>query len=99
MLDDLLEKESIKEMKPYEKEIEKTKRERNRFAGEIKILIKEVQKRERILETTEAYLVQRIEKSKESGVSKTAIYELEILLNGLKEERSAIHNCCAKRRS
>lgn len=71
-------------------EYEKTKRERNRLLGEKKLLIKEVQKREKILETMEAYLIQRIEKLKQSEISQTAIHELKILLDGLKEERVEI---------
>lgn len=98
MLDELYDENYPLKLTEYEKKYEKVKRERNRLAGEIKLLIKEVQKREKILETAETYLIQRIEKLKESEVSKTAIYELEILLKGLKEERNEIHNYSAKKR-
>ena len=62
MLEDLFNENYPIKLTEYEKKYEKVKRERNRFAGEIKILIKEVQKREKILETAEFYLTQRIEK-------------------------------------
>ena len=87
MLDKILKQDATEGMSSYEIEKEKIKRERNRLLGEKKLLIQEIQKREKILETTETYLIQRIQKLKESGISKTAIYELEILLDGLKEER------------
>lgn len=70
-----------------EKDFEKLKRERNILKKEKTFLIKKVQKKEKVLETIEMYLIQRIEKLKESNVSKTAIYELELLLNGLLEEK------------
>ena len=85
-----LSKNDIEFFTREEKEIEKIKRERNRLLQEKKLLIKDVQKREKILETLEIYLIQRIEKLKDCDVTKTAIYELEMLLNGLKEERNLI---------
>ena len=88
--ENVLKKNFAKSLSENEKKNEKIKRERNRLEFENKILIREAQEKERIIETTETYLIQRIEKLKESCVSQTAIYELEILLNGLREERSAI---------
>lgn len=85
-----LSKNDVKFFTREEKEIEKIKRERNRLLQEKKLLIKDVQKREKILETLEVYLIQRIEKLKDCEFTKTAIYELEMLLNGLKEERNLI---------
>ena len=87
MMEKILSEDATKGMRPYEREQEKLKRERNILKKEKTFLIKEVQKKEKVLETIEAYLIQRIEKLKESNVSKTAIYELELLLNGLLEEK------------
>lgn len=87
MMEKILSEDATKGMRPYEREQEKIKRERNILKKEKTFLIKKVQKKEKILETIEAYLIQRIEKLKESNVSKTAIYELELLLNGLLEEK------------
>lgn len=74
-----------------EKDFEKVKREKNLYKLKNKQLTNEIYKREKILETLEVYLIQRIEKLKESNVSKTAIYELELLLNGLLEEKKIIN--------
>lgn len=87
MMEKILSEDATKGMGLYEREREKLKRERNILKKEKTFLIKKVQKKEKILETIEAYLIQRIEKLKESNVSKTAIYELELLLNGLLEEK------------
>lgn len=87
MMEKILNEDATKGMRPYEREQEKLKRERNILKKEKTFLIKKIQKKEKILETIEAYLIQRIEKLKESNVSKTAIYELELLLNGLLEEK------------
>ena len=57
---------------------------------ENKQFIKEIQKREKILETLEAYLLQRIEKLVNLNYDKKAIHELQILLKALKEERNFI---------
>lgn len=73
-----------------EKDFEKVKREKNLYKLKNKQLTNEIYKREKILETLEVYLIQRIEKLKDCDVTKTAIYELEMLLNGLKEERNLI---------
>lgn len=81
-----------------QKEIEKIKREKNRLEFENKYLIKETQKREKILETLDAYLIQRIAKLEEANVNKTAIYELNNLLKGLREERSLLNFSQAKKR-
>lgn len=91
MMEKILSEDATKGMRPYEREQEKLKRERNILKKEKTFLIKKVQKKEKALETIEAYLIQRIEKLKESNVSKTAIYELELLLNGLLEEKKIIN--------
>lgn len=80
-----------------EKYLEKLKREKNLYKLKNKQLTNEVCKRERILETVEAYLIQRIEKLKKHNISETAIHELELLLNGLKEERILIHRQKARK--
>ena len=91
MMEKILSEDATKGMRPYEREQEKLKRERNILKKEKTFLIKKLQKKEKVLETIEAYLIQRIEKLKESNVSKTAIYELELLLNGLLEEKKIIN--------
>lgn len=91
MMEKILSEDATKGMRPYEREQEKLKRERNILKKEKTFLIKKVQKKEKVLETIEVYLIQRIEKLKESNVSKTAIYELELLLNGLLEEKKIIN--------
>lgn len=90
MMEKILSEDATKGMRPYEREQEKLKRERNLYKLKNKQLTNEIYKREKILETLETYLIQRIEKLKDSVTAKTAIYELEILLVALKEERNLI---------
>lgn len=90
MLDNLHNENYELKFTEYEKRNEKIRRERNRLLEEKKCLIRDIQKRERVLEMTETYLIQRIEKLKSASVSETAIHELEILLEALKEERHKI---------
>lgn len=91
-------KSAVLGLSEEQKNIEKIKREKNRLEFENKHLVKEIQRREKILETIEAYLVQRIEKLEEANINKTAVYELNNLLNGLREERSVINYCQPKKR-
>ncbi len=64
------------------------KKKVDKFEQQISFLIKG----ERILQTVEMYLLQRIEKLKENNVNYLIIRELELLSKALEEERRYVNN-------
>lgn len=85
MLDDLLDIKPAKEMKPYEREIERIRRDKNLLELENKAMKRKIDRAENILTTLEQYLTDRIEKIENK--SERATYELMILLKAIKEEK------------
>ena len=95
MLDDLLEKDKAKEMSPYEREVERIRRDKNMLELENKAMKKIIDKAKRnadivdransMLEKMDIYLTDRIEKI--GNKSEIATYELMRLLKAIKEEK------------
>lgn len=85
MLDSLLGKDPTKDMKPYERELERVKRDKNILELENKAMKKKIDKADNVLKVLEQYLTERIEKI--GNKSDIASYELMRLLQAIKEER------------
>lgn len=95
MLDDLLDIKPAKEMRPYEREVERIRRDKNMLELENKAMKKIIDKAKRnadiidransILNKIDIYLTDRIEKIRNE--SEIATYELMRLLKAIKEEK------------
>lgn len=95
MLEDLLKENPVKEMKPYEKAMERLKRDKNILELENKAMKKIIDKARKkaevvdransILEKMDIYLTDRIEKI--GNKNERATYELMRMLKAIKEEK------------